>query len=129
MGINFAYGKIMEGNEEDYDLLYYSDFNWSYSGFHHFRTKLAKEIKINLMEMDGFGGNISFSDYDDDIILFLNHCDCEGNISVEDCKKVAPRLRKLIENWLDHDYDKVTAFKLADLMDKCIELNEELIFT
>ena len=106
MGLNFAYGKVMDENNEDYSYKYYSDFKWSYGSFYSFRIKLASEIRMNLVDMDGFAGDIPFSNYDDDIIPFLNHCDCEGNLSVEDCKKVAPRLRELIKNWKNDDYDK-----------------------
>jgi hypothetical protein len=97
------------------------DFNlteaqWSYSGFNNFRRRLANKIGIELNNMDGFGGKISWDTIDDTIKPLLNHSDCDGELSPKDCKKVEPRLRKLVKDWDDDDYDKIQALLLADGM-------------
>jgi hypothetical protein len=100
---------------------------WSYGGFHSFRTRLASEIGMDLRSMEGFGGDKKFSDFKDDIIPLLNHSDCDGELSPEECKKVAPRLRELVKDWPD-GYDKRRALELAEGMELAVSKNEHLQF-
>ena len=74
----------------------HSDAHWSYGGFGNFRRRLANKIGINLSAMKGFGGDISFETIKDNIEPFLNHSDCDGILTVEECEKVAPRLKELV---------------------------------
>lgn len=94
------------------------DFNisiahWSYSGFNRFRHRLADEISINLDEMEGFGGNKPWANINDPIKLFLSHSDCDGTMSVSDCKTAGKRLKQLVSSWDANDYDRQTALRLA----------------
>jgi len=68
-----------------------------YSSFNSFRTNMAKMIGMNLKKMEGFGGNIPFSQFNDDLCILLDHSDCEGYISPDNCKKLAIRLDELID--------------------------------
>lgn len=104
------------------------DARWSYSGFGRFRRRLANEIGMDLDRVEGFNGFIPFSSYEDDILPLLNHSDCDGELTVEECRKVAPRLRKLVSSWEDGDYDKRKAIELANGMDYAVEYNEPLGF-
>jgi hypothetical protein len=122
---------------------------WSYSGFKHFRTELAKEAGITLSEMNGFGGARSWSKAHDDIVPLLNHSDCDGELSPEDCARVAPRLRQLVASWPDNmgivstpqmvalgykpnfsisSHDKVNAMRLADAMEAAAKDGQKLEF-
>jgi hypothetical protein len=103
-------------------------FGWSYGGFMSFRKRLAKEIDIDLEEMDGFGGIKSWKTVESPIKLLLNHSDCDGVLSGDDCGDVYPELLKLIENWPPDDYDRITAEKLAKAMKGCNDNDDELIF-
>ena len=109
------------------------DAHWSYSVFHRFRVKLAKEIGINLDSMKGF----DFADPDkgmpwtkikDPIVFLLDHSDCDGELTADECHCVAPRLRELVADWPDDDYDRQQALLLADGMDKAVQSGENLIF-
>lgn len=81
-------------------------FNGSYSGFMEFRKFIAKEIGINLDQMEGFTGDIfseepapdgiSWDTINDDLKILLNHSDCDGSISYADCKKIADRLQEVV---------------------------------
>lgn len=102
--------------------------HWSYGGFDAFRTKLAKEIGIKFDEMKGMGGIKSWEDVDDDIRLLLNHSDCDGELSCEQCRLVAPRLRELVKGWPDDDYDKIHGLRLSMMMDKCAKNEWDLRF-
>lgn len=102
------------------------DASWSYSGFSSFRSRLAEKIGIDLNSMEGFGRfdkspRKSWDTINDPIKPFLNHSDCDGELSPEECKSIASRLRELVKAWHEDDYDKVNALKLADAMDLCVQ--------
>lgn len=102
MGLNFSH----------------TEASWSYGGFMEFRKRLANQIGVNLDRMAGFGGKRSWTTVKDSIKLLLNHSDCDGTLSLGQCRKIAPRLRKLVSSWPNDDYDKVNALELADGMEK-----------
>jgi hypothetical protein len=106
----------------------HTDARWSYSGFHYFRIRLAKEIGIDLESMAGFDGKTEWpSATKDPIIWLLSHSDCDGHITPKRCAKIAPRLRELVSKWPD-EYDKQRALMLADGMESAAAANEKLIF-
>ncbi|EGO63586.1 hypothetical protein [Acetonema longum] len=102
--------------------------HWGYISFNRFRTKLAAEIGMNLDAMQGFNGDKPFSDYNDPIIPLLDHSDCDGELTLEECRQVAPRLRELISKWPDDDRDKQEALNLADGMERAAQNDESLQF-
>lgn len=107
----------------------HTDACWSYSGFGAFRKKLANEIGMELEKMRGFkGGVIPFSEFDDDIIPLLDHSDCDGVLTTEECNRVAPRLRELVSSWPEQDFDKRKALSLADGMEYAFICNQPLEF-
>lgn len=122
MGLDFSHG----------------DAHWSYSGFHRFRCKLARAINIDLEEMDGFArepllGCIvegkPWPDTEiDPLIALLNHSDCDGELTPDQCKSIAPRLREIVEQFPADDYDRQQALMLADGMDEAVQENELLEF-
>ena len=127
MGINF----YIEAKSEESEVS--SEARWSYRGFIFFRERLAKEIGIELLKMQGFSSDPCkwkcwHSIPYDDIHLLLNHSDCDGYLSQFDCKKVAPRLIELVSKWDDDDYDKQNALLLAESMKQCVEQKTNLIF-
>lgn len=106
----------------------HTDARWGYSGFNNFRRRLAKEIGMDLDAMEGFGGDILFSNFNDDILPLLDHSDCDGELTVNECKKVAPRLRELVSDWEEDDYDKQKAISLAEGMELAASQGETLEF-
>ena len=104
------------------------DAHWAYSGFNRFRARLAKQIGINLDSMIGFGGNHSWESVSDPIKPFLNHSDCDGNLTVDECWAVAPRIQQLISDWKDDDYDKIHALELIEGMKNAVASLEPLEF-
>ncbi len=106
-----------------------SKAHWAYSGFHVFRCKLANEIGINLDDMVGFERDkISWDNIKDPIKSLLDHSDCDGKLSPKACAKIAPRLRELIRDWDDCDYDKIQGLLLAEGMEECAINKTNLIF-
>lgn len=113
MGLDFSHGEAQ----------------WSYGGFMSFRKKLAKEIGMTLEEMEGFvEGGKPFSDFKDDIVLLLDHSDCDGHLTPGQCKKIIPRLQALTAKWPDTDWDKGAAQRLIESMQEAIEAKENLEF-
>lgn len=109
------------------------DAGWAYSGFMRFRIKLAKEIGIELDKMKGFVGfdgkhGKTWDGLTDPIIPLLNHSDCDGDLSPEECKAIAPRLRELVAKWPDTDFDKLSAIELAEGMEVAAAADEPLEF-
>jgi len=105
MGLNFRIGSDSEAEKAQ----------WSYSGFHRFRERLAQEVGLNLNEMQGFGGKKPWEGLEDDIKILLSHSDCDGRMTPEECGKVATRLRALVADWEDC-FDKMRAEQLSDSM-------------
>jgi len=98
-----------------------SKARWSRDGFHGFRSKLAFEVGIDIKLMEGFGGTGRWEDLNDPIVDLLFRADCSGRFTPEQCRNIAPRVRDLVKNWNDNDYDKQQAILLADGMEQCAE--------
>jgi hypothetical protein len=110
-----------------------NDAHWGYSGFNIARARLAAEIGIGLDRMQGFIRDetteqvYSWSKVIDPIKPLLDHSDCDGELTPDECRTVAPRLRELISYWPD-DYDKANFLELARGMDIAVSENKPLIF-
>lgn len=71
-----------------------------YSSFSKFRQLLAEEIGINLNDYLGYGrgGTKDLSTIKHDIEPLLNHSDCDGILTVEQCKQIVRGLNNILEN-------------------------------
>jgi hypothetical protein len=123
MGLDFHTAGIPY--EEDLDFT--ERAHWSYSGFHHFRERLACAIGLKLDEMEGFGGTKAW-DEGHPLTPLLNHSDCEGELSDAQCGLVAFGLNEIIHKWPEDDYDRQNAEKLFNHMVKCLETRRSLRF-
>lgn len=102
--------------------------SWSYSGFNRFCTRLASMIGLTLDRMVGFGGDQQWPDPKEEPIVFLlDHSDCDGDLTPDQCHRIAPRLREMVAAWPD-DYDKEHAILLADSMDEAAATKKLLVF-
>lgn len=72
--------------------------HWSYSRFAQRRNELALLIGIKLESMAGFGGiQASWSDLPEDPLhALLNHSDCDGDLSIKECRGINRRLHELL---------------------------------
>jgi len=107
----------------------------SYGSFNQFRYNLAKQIKINLDDYIEYGSGIkTLSDLDDDLIPLLNHSDCEGILTPDECKKIVKGLNDILNNFNpdlvnhDTDYFKKQIIRFRDGCKKAIEANENVEF-
>lgn len=71
-------------------------FSSPYSTFNQMREYLGELIGVKLREFEGFEGNIPFSTLNDDLKILLDHSDCDGEISLDDAKKLSMRLTELL---------------------------------
>jgi hypothetical protein len=101
------------------------EVHWAYSGFERVRERLAEQIGLNFQKQVDDGINAKWPK--DDIVLLLCQSDFDGDISPEDCKKLAPRIRELVATWEDGP-DKAKLLELADGMEYAASLNEPLLF-
>lgn len=92
-------------------------FHGPYSSFMRFRIWVADKCGIDLPRMEGYGESdpISWDTVNDDISILLAHSDCDGEISPEDCGKLAARLKILIDSCQPDDgpfseYQRATRF-------------------
>ncbi len=103
--------------------------HWTYSWFRKFRRRLADSIGINIRDMAGFGGEISWGTVHDDIVPLLDHSDCDGELSPDDCAKVAPRLSEVINPWPNDDWMREQRMILAAEMERHSASGEYLVFS
>lgn len=70
-----------------------------YSSFNQFRKWLGEKIGINIYEYEGYGdkGTKELSTIDHDIQPLLDHSDCDGELTWEQCKRVAKGLKLIID--------------------------------
>lgn len=112
--------------------------HWSYGGFHAFRERLAAAIGIDLNQMHGFGprrhnadtpfADIPWDTVQDAIVPLLNHSDCDGELTPEQCRTIAPRLRELVAGWRADDYDRIQALLLVKGMKRAAARGVSLEF-
>lgn len=99
----------------------------SASGFHEFRSELARAAGIRLEDMAGFFGCTPWANVHDDIAPLLAHSDSDGGLSPDECARTAPRLRELAAQ-LGEEFDRNWGLALADLMEQAARRNLPLAF-
>lgn len=88
-----------------------------YSSFNSWREEIAKLFNISLRDMYGFGGDIQWEAIEEnDIHLLLNHSDCDGELSWEECKLIADALTSI----LDKIEDKWVKSKAETFIKGCL---------
>lgn len=106
------------------------DATWSYTGFHNFRTEVARLDGIDLNEMAGFCDRedaVRWDSVDSALNPLLDHSDCDGVLTPEQCAQVAPRLAELSDQ-LHSSYDRRQAENLVEAMELCIASGVPLEF-
>ena len=102
-------------------------FHGPYSLFNEFRRTLARQIGIDLREYAGYGegGTKDLQSIPHDIMPLLDHSDCDGELTPDECKMVANGLADILNNLKqDPDDEYITSGKFrADIirfMNGCI---------
>ena len=103
------------------------EVRWGYIGFHHFRKKLASVIGIELDLMPGFDSDskLEWPDPEEEpLVYLLNHSDCDGDLTPEQCAVVAPRLKELVKQFPNDDSDREKGLDLSEGMALAAESGE-----
>ncbi len=108
----------------------------SYSSFNQWRTWLADKVGISLQKMEGFGGDIEWTEEmkEQNYYPLLYHSDCDGDLSIEECKKIKSFLEKILDTKPNVDKDRLIDWNYAHTLSffqgcqKAIEANEPIEF-
>lgn len=100
---------------------------WAYGLFAEFRRELAALEGFELGEMRGFDGERSWDEVTTPLAPFLNHSDCDGDLSPEECAQVWPRLADLLP-LLPQEYDRINGAGLVEDMRECAASGQRLEF-
>lgn len=115
MGLDFSHGSA----------------RWSYSSFMAFREDLAEHEGLELRRMHGYAvpgdyrPRVSWKDVTTPLKPLLNHSDCDGHLTPEECRQVAARLREVVPLVFDEDdYDYRRGLDLAEGMEMAADAGE-----
>lgn len=115
----------------------------SCKGFYEFRKALAKEVGIDLDEMDGFGirfekGQIvqieNLKSWDqipnsgDPLVALLNHSDVDGDLGAAESIFCGERLIEIGQTWPDDHPWKQTALTLGEKLVDAGTIGERVEF-
>ncbi len=93
-------------------------FRGSYGGFNKFRTGIAI-IAINKGQ--------SPLHYDHDLYPLLNHSDCDGKLTPDECRRIEKGLLAIMDSITD-DYVIEKAKEFAEGCKLAYEKNEDILF-
>ncbi|MFE4920178.1 hypothetical protein [Streptomyces sp. NPDC056661] len=112
------------------------DVSWSYTGFNMFREWLAQVEGFALAEMNGFGGERTWSSISTTLEPLLDHPDDDGSLAPAQCAAMLPRLEAIIDQRQRQHEDRGPvlqrriddARQLVTVMKYCLDKDVELIF-
>ena len=92
-----------------------------YSMFGNWRKWLANKCGFNLLDMVGFGGDTEWTPelMEHPLYPLLNHSDCDGELSVDECKSVRLGLDQKIS-----EYNKSKDETDYYMIERCIEFRD-----
>lgn len=111
--------------------------HFSYSGFAHFRKKLASAIGIDLECMQGFGkrhpvdegyfkqGYLSWEDVQSPLKCLLNSRNDRGNLTKDKCAEILPSLKAILFLW-EPSEDKTDLEHFIKIIEHCSEKSVSL---
>lgn len=113
----------------------HSNAAWPYVAFSIFRGALAAHEGIDLDRMEGFRNKgddrarVSWDGVTSPLVPLLNHSDCDGELTPDECRQVAPRMRAVVSViWPPGHYNHEAGLLLADGMDAAAAAGEPLQF-
>lgn len=82
----------------------------AYSSFNKFRYSLGHQIGIDLNDYAGYSGagKKDLASIKHGLMPLFNHSDCEGRLTVKECKSIVEGLNNVLENLnpeIKHDFD------------------------
>lgn len=104
----------------------------SYSVFGEFRVWLAEKIGVKLLERQGFGGEMAWEDLlQHPLYAFINHSDCDGELTTEECEKTLQGMKDVKKNLTDGEDEPYMLERLSwwiGLLTQAVDEGGEVIF-
>lgn len=104
-------------------------FHGAYSTFNRFRYSLAEQIGINLDDYHGYSGENPTKQLDEiehDLMPLFNHSDCDGRLTIKECKRIVSGLNDVLENFDESkDFDFDFKSRIIQFRDGCISAIEK----
>lgn len=94
-----------------------------YSSFNRFRFDLAKQIDINLYRYMGYNDNgiLKLDSIKHDIMPLLNHSDCDGKLTIRECRRIVKGLNSILENLNENiEFYDIFKEKIIQFRDGCL---------
>ena len=107
-------------------LTYETNFSCGYITFGVYRQKVAEAYNKEFGEIYKKSYNPSFSGYtdeeikrwneicDDDLDIFLNHSDCDGKFTPQECKKIYNAMKDLKVEMQGHNYGVMKPYNMHE---------------
>jgi hypothetical protein len=95
-----------------------------YSSFNRFRYSLGYQIGINLDDYLGYGGKGTkdLKEINHDLMCLFNHSDCEGRLTIKECKSIVRGLNSVLDNFNENlDFDFNFKSKIIQFRDGCLD--------
>lgn len=95
-----------------------------YSSFNRFRYSLGYQIGIDLDDYIGYNenGTKDLSKIEHELMPLFNHSDCDGRLTIKECKSIAKGLNKVLENFVENGKnDYFFKEKITDFRDGCLD--------
>ena len=100
-----------------------------YSSFARFREQLANCIGTNLNNYEGYGGTVKFSTLQHDLEPLLNHSDCDGTLSPDECERIIKGLNSILPNVPPECEDlKKSIVQFRDGCQSAVDADEDVYF-
>ena len=108
----------------------YDCWNGPYSSFNNFRKHLAKQIGLDLDEYveysmplrhDTCNRTKTLKDVKHNLIPLLNHSDCEGKLTIAQCKKIVNGLNDVLCYFNDEEVYPTFRDDVIQFRDGCIQ--------
>lgn len=105
------------------------DAHWSYTGFNHFRCRVASIIMETEKTIDRLYDERMIYRYlmNEPIYPFIDHSDCDGKLTPDELKQIIPQLEDAVSK-IEDVYDKENGEKLLKGMKLALKNNEDLRF-
>lgn len=108
----------------------HTEAHWTYLHFSEFRKSLATFEGIDLPRMKGYvADGQPWETVTTPLVPLLDHSDCDGELTPDQCTQVAARLREVVEElWPAPSVHRENGLLLADGMDAAAQAGEPLEF-
>jgi hypothetical protein len=100
----------------------------AYSSFNHFRHLLANQIGLNLDDYYGYitpqgytNATKDLKSIEHDIQPLLDHSDCDGKLTIRQCRRIVKGLNSILENFKAKETYEGFKEEIIQFRDGCLD--------